>query len=38
VLDWNEPALAFYRAVGRRALDGWTVHRLDREALAEFAR
>lgn len=38
VLDWNEPALAFYRSVGAVALDGWTVHRLDREALAEFAR
>jgi GNAT superfamily N-acetyltransferase len=38
VLDWNEPALAFYRAVGAVAQDGWTVHRLDREALAEFAR
>ena len=37
VLDWNEPALAFYRAVGAVALDGWTVHRLTGEALARFA-
>ena len=29
VLDWNEPALRFYRSIGARALDDWTVHRLE---------
>ena len=38
VLDWNEPALRFYRALGAEALDGWTVHRLTGEALARLAR
>jgi GNAT superfamily N-acetyltransferase len=33
VLDWNEPALAFYRRLGARPLDDWTVHRLTGEAL-----
>ena len=33
VLDWNEPALSFYRALGATAMDGWTVERLDGEAL-----
>jgi GNAT superfamily N-acetyltransferase len=37
VLDWNEPALGFYRALGAVALDEWTVHRLSGEALARLA-
>ena len=37
VLDWNEPALRFYRALGAAALDGWTVHRLTGEALERLA-
>lgn len=37
VLDWNEPALGFYRAAGAVAMDGWTVHRLAGDALARFA-
>jgi GNAT superfamily N-acetyltransferase len=38
VLDWNEPALAVYRALGARGMDGWTVHRLTGEALDDLAR
>ena len=38
VLDWNEPALAFYRALGAVALDEWTVHRLTGDALQRAAR
>ncbi len=34
VLDWNEPALRFYRPLGAVAMDEWTVNRLDGEALA----
>jgi GNAT superfamily N-acetyltransferase len=37
VLDWNEPALGFYRRLGAEALDAWTVHRLSGEALRELA-
>ena len=37
VLDWNEPALAFYRSVGAVPVNGWTVHRFTGEALARFA-
>ena len=33
VLDWNEPALAFYRSRGAVPLDDWTVYRLDGAAL-----
>ncbi len=36
-LDWNEPALAFYRRLGARTLDEWRLHRLDGGALAAVA-
>ena len=38
VINWNEPAIKFYRALGAKPLDEWTVYRLtgdDIEALAE---
>ena len=37
VLDWNEPAHAFYRSIGARPEDEWTVWRLDGNALDQFA-
>jgi GNAT superfamily N-acetyltransferase len=37
VLDWNEPAIGFYRALGAAPMDGWTVHRLAGPALARLA-
>jgi GNAT superfamily N-acetyltransferase len=37
VLDWNEPALAFYRAIGAKPIEGWTVHRVDGDALTKLA-
>ena len=37
VLDWNEPSIAFYRSLGARAMDEWTVYRLDDEALRALA-
>ncbi len=33
VLDWNEPAHGFYRSVGARPEDEWTVWRVDGDAL-----
>ena len=36
VLDWNAPSIGFYRALGARAMDEWTVMRLDGEALREL--
>jgi len=33
VLDWNEPAIAFYKSLGAVALSDWTVFRLTGEAL-----
>lgn len=33
VLDWNAPAIGFYEKLGARAMDGWTIMRLDGAAL-----
>ena len=38
VLDWNEPALGFYKKLGASPMTEWTVHRLTGEALAACAR
>ena len=37
VLDWNEPSIQFYEALGAAPKPGWTVYRLCDEALSEFA-
>lgn len=37
VLDWNEPSIKFYEAMGAEAKDGWTVYRLADDALTNFA-
>jgi GNAT superfamily N-acetyltransferase len=37
VLDWNEPAIAFYRALGARPMDEWTVNRVAGDALRRLA-
>lgn len=37
VLDWNAPAIGFYRKLGARALDEWTTMRLDGAALKGLA-
>jgi len=37
VLDWNEPAIGFYRSIGAEAMDEWTVYRVTGEALDELA-
>jgi GNAT superfamily N-acetyltransferase len=37
VLDWNEPAIGFYRGIGASPVSGWTVYRVTGEALEELA-
>ena len=37
VLDWNEPAIGFYRALGAVPLSDWIVHRVTGEALTRLA-
>ncbi len=37
VLDWNEPALGFYRSIGAQPMDEWTVQRVTGGALTALA-
>lgn len=36
VLDWNEPAINFYKSLGAAPMDGWHVFRLDGPELGAF--
>lgn len=38
VLDWNEPAIRFYEALGARHMKEWMTMRVDGEALERLAR
>ncbi len=37
VLNWNEPAIKFYRSLGAKPMDEWTVFRLTRDGIAKLA-
>jgi GNAT superfamily N-acetyltransferase len=37
VLDWNEPAIGFYRSIGAVPMHEWTVYRLTGDALNRLA-
>jgi hypothetical protein len=37
VLNWNDPAIGFYRSLGARPMDEWTVYRIDDEPLKRLA-
>jgi GNAT superfamily N-acetyltransferase len=37
VLDWNEPAIQFYRKLGAKPMHEWTVFRLTRDEIAKLA-
>lgn len=37
VLDWNQPAIDFYRSLGATGMDEWTVQRVAGDALAALA-
>ena len=36
VLDWNKPAISFYKKMGAVPLDGWTTYRLTGEKLKKL--
>lgn len=38
VLDWNEPALEFYRRLGAQPMKEWTVQRLTGSALVDLGK
>lgn len=36
VLDWNEPAIGFYKSIGAEPMNGWTTFRLAGDALRDL--
>lgn len=38
VLDWNTPAIEFYKSLGAVAMDEWTVYRVSGEPLTSLAK
>ena len=36
VLDWNSPAIEFYKSLGAQAMDEWTVYRTSGQALKDL--
>ena len=38
VLDWNSPAIEFYKSVGAFPLDDWTIFRMTGEKLNDYLR
>lgn len=37
VLDWNEPAIGFYKSLGAKMMDDWKINRLTGRALERLA-
>lgn len=37
VLDWNETAIGFYKRIGAKPMDEWTVYRVTDQALDDLA-
>jgi GNAT superfamily N-acetyltransferase len=37
VLDWNQPAIGFYKSLGAKPMDEWTTFRVEGEALSQLA-
>lgn len=37
VLDWNTPSIEFYKSLGAKPMDEWTIFRLDEAALKKLA-
>lgn len=37
VLDWNEPSINFYKNLGAKPMDDWTMYRVTGKALDELA-
>ena len=35
-LDWNTPSIAFYKSLGAKAMDEWTIYRLDEKILSSL--
>ena len=36
-IDWNESSIRFYKEMGAKPMDEWTVYRVDDSALEDLA-
>lgn len=36
-LDWNKPSIAFYKKMGAKPMEDWTVYRVEGNALSDLA-
>lgn len=36
-LDWNQPSIDFYRSLGAKPMDSWTIYRVDGDTLKKLA-
>ncbi|MCI8442239.1 MAG: GNAT family N-acetyltransferase [Provencibacterium sp.] len=37
-LDWNQPSIDFYRSLGAKPMDSWTLYRLEGDTLEKLAK
>ena len=35
-LDWNQPSIDFYKSLGAKPMEDWTIYRLDEKRLGEM--
>ena len=35
-LDWNQPSINFYKSLGAKPMDEWTIYRLDEKRIGEM--
>lgn len=35
-LDWNTPSIAFYKSLGAKPMEDWTIYRLDEKSLSSL--
>jgi hypothetical protein len=38
VLNWNEPAIEFYRKLDAKPMEEWTIYRLTRDGISRLAK
>ena len=36
-LDWNSPSIAFYKSLGAKGMEEWTIYRLDENAIKKLS-
>ena len=37
-LDWNAPSIAFYKSLGAKPMDQWTIYRLEEDGIDKLSK